>query len=507
MASLTYTGYERGNNLKQMLQQFYGNAKDLTIDYNGQIRPLFQHGPNLYPLFIGKLSRKSSDRFEFSFYVKEKEEETEKLLGSTPIANPENPSSPSLALAYRCLSQYTGQTWPWGALNGIRPGHVVEGLMENYPVDLISSILEEKYLVSEAKAKLAVETGLREKLLLEKIPRQSYGIYIGVPFCPTRCAYCSFTTPEGIGQSSAKGASFLDQLDREVTDFIHWPEVAVQKRLGNLEAVYIGGGTPGDFSEADFDRLVQIIRKLPLGPATEITMEMGRADVFTRKKLQILKEAGIHRICLNPQSLDDGVLERIGRPTSAAEIIEAYRLSKEEGMAFINLDFILGLPGETENSFIRNIEEAIRLNPESITIHSLALKRGSDRYREFFGQNVKDTNPLEAGDMDDQTLIGTMDKAYQSLRQAGYKPYYLYRHRLGLAGLENLSWAKPGQETLYNILMMSDRYPVLSFGTPAISKRVDGGKAKRLANPKSLSLYLRKDRSYWKEKMDFMLLT
>lgn len=486
MASISFIGYEEGRNLKEMLQQFYGNAQEHEIVLSKQNRPHYITDGEVYPFF---LAEKLEDNFRV--LVQELEDSDFTVICSEPLAEGRERKRQSKRLVYYALSQVSGIRWPWGALGGIRPSYIAsEYLQENTPEETRSHLIKNYYLTAD-KADILVHTTQNEDRILAEVPEDAYAIYIGVPFCPTRCWYCSFTTQEAIGQSHRYGKAYLDKLEEEIEDYLTWYK---KVGLNKLHALYVGGGTPADFSEEDFKRFINLIMRLPIEKTTELTVEMGRADVITQEKLLYLKSQGIERICINPQSLEPQVLKHLGRNTRIEQIEEAYNWAKALNFQSINLDFIAGLPHETVESFQNGINLAINWGAQEISVHSLALKRGSELYQKHF--TGEDRYSLKPEDDLERMLLD----AHTSLLNNSYEPYYLYRHRLGLSGLENISFAKNGHYCVYNVMMMSDRYSIVSFGTPAISKRIDGHDAKRFAQKKSLHLYLEFDEEFLDRK-------
>lgn len=395
---------------------------------------------------------------------------------------------------YRGLSDLTGIVWPWGSLTGIRPTYIAAELLAAHSPAESLTILRDDYRLKEEKAELALVTAQKEEALLAPLPAASYAAYIGVPFCPTRCSYCSFTTVEAIGRDKSCEARYMKALEREIEHFLSY---AGQARR-TLQAVYIGGGTPAALNEEHFAALLALARRLPLAADGEITVEAGRADVLNERKLKALKTYGIKRICLNPQTLNEKTLRRVGRRGTIQEIRALYALARKYGISTINLDLIAGLD-EDETELISHVRELLTWEPESITLHTLALKKGSaaDLRRQALAE--------EKRIMPEPRLEAVLTQAQTLLRAAGLEPYYLYRQKFGRAGLENVAFAQAGHSCLYNIMMMSDRYPVISFGSPAMSKAFVDGKLKRLPAAKSLNAYLDRNDDFLKRKAALFL--
>ena len=358
---------------------------------------------------------------------------------------------------FRATTTATGRIPPWGALSGVRPGKLV-GLLLNAGKSpkQVRRILEEDYKVSPTRVSLGLHTaeaGLRVKAHLE--PRDIC-LYVGIPFCPTRCAYCSFVSQD-VHRSRHLIAPYLEALFREIN--------ATAQIVGDLglcvKALYIGGGTPTTLSAAE---LKQLTRKLSqafdLSHLLEYTVEAGRPDTVDSEKLQALRESGVTRISVNPQSMEDQVLEAIGRGHTAAEIRDAVELVHTAGFPVLNMDLIAGLPGDTLEGFQRTLQKALAFGAENITVHTLSRKRGTK-------VTVDQVSVPEA------SVVGEMlDFAHSTLQEAGYVPYYLYCQKYTAGGFENIGWCKPGTESFYNIAIMEELCTILSLGGGASTKLV-----------------------------------
>ncbi len=347
---------------------------------------------------------------------------------------------------YKAVSKVAGKDVPWGCLTGIRPT-----LVAGEEADAQS--LADKYFVRSDKAELALVTGKNEQRILSLIPQEDINIYVGIPFCPSRCEYCSFVSAD-INHHMGRLDSYLDSLEGE----IRYVAPGLGRKTGTL---YVGGGTPTVFSDSGFDRLLDIIAgNIKITDGTEITVEAGRADTITEHKLASMRDHGIKRICINPQTMNSDTLAKLNRRHTAEDTVKAYELARQIGFDVINMDLIAGLKYETSADFADSVRKLIELAPENITVHTLYKKRRA-------AISAKDVLKDDSGDVDKAVSEG-----YALLQAAGYIPYYLYRQKDTGHGLENVGFAKKGTECLYNVAMMTDARDVLSFGAGGMSKRV-----------------------------------
>lgn len=389
-------------------------------------------------------------------------------------------------LLYRVLSAYTGKELPWGTLTGIRPTKIaMQFLEENAPgtqnpmtdADILS-YMQETYYCSEEKALLAIDIAKREKRILADIHyEKGYSLYIGIPFCPTTCLYCSFTSFPIFFWKDRVG-EYLTALEKEI-DFVR---EACQDKI--LDSVYIGGGTPTTLEPEELRRLLSKVRaSFDFSQVKEFTVEAGRADSITRDKLRVLKEFGVTRISVNPQTMNQETLNIIGRRHTVEQVEEAFRLTREEGFTNINMDLILGLPGETKEHVERTMEAVTRLCPDSLTVHSLAIKRAS-RLSLWIEENGIET--LHNTDE-------TMEIAAEGAARMNMKPYYLYRQKNMSGNFENVGYATEGNYGIYNILIMEEKQTIMALGAGTISKAVyPDGRIERCDNVKDVALYIEK---------------
>ncbi len=372
---------------------------------------------------------------------------------------------------YKCLHSVTGYMPAWGLLTGVRPSKLMSKLIEQLGEVKAKQYFTEKLLVSEQKTSLAAKVSEIQRPIVAENKQNSFSLYVSIPFCPSRCSYCSFVS-HSIASANAKKlfVPYLDNLKRELEIT---GKIAADNSL-RLESVYFGGGTPGILSADESIMLTDAVKNsFDLSFCREYTFESGRADVITADKLSALKINGIDRVSINPQTFDDSVLETIGRKHTAEQALSAFNLAKEIGFNSINMDLIAGLPGDTVDGFKLSVDTAIKHRPENITVHSLALKRSSTL--------VSKENTMLA---QDEAAAQMIDYANLSLLHAGYLPYYMYRQSRCVGNLENVGWCLPGKECLYNIYMMEEIHTVLAVGAGAVTKlkQPDGPYIERIFN-------------------------
>ena len=379
---------------------------------------------------------------------------------------------------FKAARDLTGRTPAWGALTGIRPAKLAGSLLEKgLTPKAADRVLRDTYFVSSQRRRLAIEcaqAGLAAKAGLEK---RDISLYVGIPFCPTRCAYCSFVSAD-VGRTFSLMEPYVDALCREIAA----AGAAVRRGGRRIRSVYIGGGTPTTLSPALLDRLMGALEgAFDLSACAEYTVEAGRPDTITAEKLSVLRERGCTRVSVNPQSMDDRVLAAIGRAHSAADILQAWDLVRRAGFPYANMDLIAGLPTDTPEGFRASLDQVLSLGPENVTVHTLALKKGS---RLTLEKNGALPAPEQVSAM--------LDYAWGALRAAGYAPYYLYRQKYMSGGFENVGWCRPGAESLYNICMMEELHTILSLGSGGVTKVIDprAGSLVRQANPKYPKEYI-----------------
>lgn len=362
-----------------------------------------------------------------------------------------------LALAlYAVLSKITGYTPGWGILTGIRPTKLMTAQIKRYGETGAIDFFREKLLVSSEKTELALSVAKNEEKIIKQAKKDCFSLYISIPFCPSRCSYCSFVS------QSIEGRKAQNLISEYVVNLCKEIELIgkIATRLGlKPQTIYFGGGTPTILDETDLETLLkQVSKNFNLSEVDEYTIEAGRPDTISVQKLHLMKKYGVSRISINPQTFNDSVLETVQRKHTSKCTIEAFELANSMGFNAINMDLIAGLPGETHDSFINSLNIAVALMPENITIHSLALKRSSALSLQ--------------GNMsfDGETVSVMLRDAKHKLESSDYVPYYMYRQSLSPGNNENIGWCKKGYESLYNIFMMEECQTVLAAGAGAVTK-------------------------------------
>ncbi len=372
---------------------------------------------------------------------------------------------------FEAVSPFLDTVPEWGSLTGVRPAKFARSFMEQgYTPAQVAKLMTETYHVSAARRALAIRSAGIAMDLKDKIHPNDISIYIGIPFCPSRCSYCSFVS-HSIEKAGKLMAEYLDTLCGEI---VHTGEILKQAGL-RIVTIYIGGGTPTTLSAQQMDRLLQTVHQsFDLQALEEFTVEAGRPDTITREKLLVLKKHGVDRISINPQSMNDAVLEGIGRHHSAQDVLDRYQTAREVGFSAINMDTIAGLDGDTPESFAHTIDTLLALHPENITVHTLAAKRGADQHDRAHNAQKQ------------ETVRQMLEIASKKLTAAGYAPYYLYRQKFMAGGFENVGWCKMGYECRYNVYMMEELQTIVSLGAGGVTKLLgtEGRKIRRISNPK-----------------------
>ena len=358
-------------------------------------------------------------------------------------------------LLYDTLSELTGYTLPWGILYGVRPARLMHSTVEKIGVDnAVKKFLSDK--VEQKKIDLALSVMERENKIIALSCDNSFSLYVSIPFCPSRCSYCSFVS-HSIANAKDLIAPYIELLCKEL---VHIGKIANDLGL-RLESIYFGGGTPTTLSAEQLDILLSTVEgNFDLSSLRDYTVEAGRPDTVTEAKLNALMSHNVSRISINPQTFNDDVLNAIGRRHTSAQTIDAYELARKVGFDNINMDFIAGLNTDTPERFKQSIDTAVSLAPESITVHNLALKSAAFlcTENEFF-------------DLTERGNASKMvDYSYKAMIENGYNPYYMYRQSKSLGNLENVGYAKDGFDCLYNVFMMDETHTVLAAGAGAVTK-------------------------------------
>lgn len=379
---------------------------------------------------------------------------------------------------YQLLSEYTNRTLPWGTLTGIRPTKIVfQWLLNGMSDEEVEDKFCDTYLATRQKARVCTQVAKKEQEVLGRITYEDeYSIYIGIPFCPTTCLYCSFTSFP-LAKFSDRVENYLKALYKEMA------YVADAYKNRKLTTVYIGGGTPTSLSASQMDELLTKVEEIfDLSLVREFTVEAGRPDSITKEKLEAIKAHPVTRISINPQTMNDETLKLIGRAHTVQETIDAFHLAREVGFDNINMDIITGLPGEDITHVEKTLHDIFQLKPESLTVHSLAIKRAAmlNREMEQYRSQVK-------GSTDE--MLQLVDKTAQEM---GMNPYYLYRQKNIPGNLENIGYAVEGKESLYNILIMEEKQDIIAMGAGASTKCVylPENRIERSENVKNVDHYI-----------------
>lgn len=357
-------------------------------------------------------------------------------------------------LLFEGLTEITSYVPQWGLLTGVRPSKLMIKLTEEMGEEKAKKYFTEKLLVSEEKTSLAMSVAECEEKIISRSEKNSFSLYISIPFCPTRCSYCSFVS-HSIEKTKKLMVPYVENLCEEIK---LTGEIAKELDL-KLETVYFGGGTPTTLTAEQLEKLLTSVEEnFDLSTCFEYTVEAGRPDTVTREKLEVLRKKGVTRISINPQTFNDSVLETIGRRHTAEETLKAFRLAREVGFDNINMDLIAGLSGDTLQSFSRTLDIINELDPENVTVHTLALKRSSNL--------AGDTTGLSSGRLANEMI----NLSHEKLRKNNYIPYYMYRQSKSLGNLENVGWCKKSRECAYNIFMMEECHTILACGAGAVTK-------------------------------------
>ena len=390
----------------------------------------------------------------------------------------------TLTIFYRCLRQsYFDAAVPhlpeypaWGGLAGVRPTKLsTRHMLEGGTAESADALLKNEYYVTEDRRKLAITCSQAAVEAFALTQPQDISLYVGIPFCPTRCSYCSFVS-RTVGKKKALLEEYLQCLLKEIA----FTGKLLQESGVTVRSLYIGGGTPTTLSAKQLESLLSAIRThVDLSRCLEFTVEGGRPDTLDPEKLNVLREYGADRISINPQSMIDPVLAACGRPHTAQDVHRVYQQAVEAGFADINMDLIAGLPEDTYDGFCRSLDELIAMNPSNITVHTLALKKGAD----LFESRKNLPSRQEVGAM--------LDYSRTALEKAGYRPYYLYRQKYMAGNYENIGYSRDNRDCLYNIYMMEELHSIVSLGGGGMSKvNLPGYRIERFNNPKFPEQYI-----------------
>ena len=429
------------------------------------------------------VSDRSGDEYRISYESGDKRLlKTAGRLPDLPDGNPARKQNKDIikSMLYELLSGETKRTLPWGDLTGIRPAKLATEMLENgSSAEEAKNELMSRYMVGEKKACLAAEIAVRELELLSRVDcRTGYSLYVGIPFCPSICLYCSFSS-FSLNAWSTRVDDYLTALEKEIAG----TAALMRETKRRLNTIYIGGGTPTSLNERQMDRLLRAIcSQFDLSGLMEFTVEAGRPDSITEEKLKVIHSFPVTRISVNPQTMNQKTLDLIGRKHTVYQTEEAFRLARRTGFDNINMDLIVGLPGEEEPDVRNTLEQIRELSPESMTVHSLAVKRSArlNIFRDLYQEMTFENN---------QKIIDLTIEAAGAMKMA---PYYMYRQKNMKGNFENVGYARAGKECLYNILIMEQKEPIIALGAGGSTKFQIPGSSRicRIENVKDVAEYI-----------------
>lgn len=400
-------------------------------------------------------------------------------------------------IIYKYLSELLGKELPWGILVGIRPSKIAVSLLEMgfNREEIINKYINEYYTTME-KAKLCMDIAELEAKVL-KNTKEEVSVYIGMPFCPTRCSYCSFAS-NPIGANKSIVEPYLKALTSEIRAI---SEYITNKKL-KIHSVYFGGGTPTSVSNEQFENIMNEIHKnfVLNRSVKEFTVECGRPDSITVEKLKTMKNYEVERISINPQTMNNETLKRIGRNHSVEEVIEKYKLARDMGFDNINMDIIVGLPGESLEEMKKTCDEIFKLQPDNLTVHGMSVKRASRLHEE----KVVGNQPS------DQLIVSDLEKIYEETRLLAkalqMRPYYMYRQKNMIGNMENVGYTKNNKECIYNIEMIEEKQTIIALGADGVSKIVflDENRIERVANVKDVREYIQRINEMIEKKLNLL---
>lgn len=463
MILIIQNGYECSYEMRLFAGLFFNDNEDVVITQN------FEYKDNIINTYT-QIIFENKIFYEDYYFDFNKQNKSDKLIKKIFTAACTKSLSHA-ALKIRKIN------FSWGVMCGIRPAKNVRELAEEgFCEEEIRDIFKRVYEVCEDKTELAINVANNEKTLLKQIGKNSVSLYIGIPFCPTRCVYCSFVSTD-IRVSGKYMAEFVNKLLLEIDK-----TAEIIKQLGvYVENIYVGGGTPTTLSSDDFERIFTRLRAcFDFNRVIEFTVEAGRPDTITPEKLDTLKKYGVNRISINPQSMQDITLKKIGRRHTSDMIYKAYKMAKDRNFDVINMDLIAGLPDETPEMFYDTLDKVIELDPENITVHSLCLKRAAD---------FKMTdNELAKSEYMNKMLSYTQKR----MKETGYEPYYMYRQKNSSGNLENVGYAKPGTMSTYNVNIMEEKQTIIAMGGGGSTKLIMDDRIERIFNFKDPLEYIRR---------------
>lgn len=462
------------NDIRAMLQAFFDNEKVVLVKDGTRLCLTVE-----YTMDSDVETQIKSGGY-VTFILEDEEGYHKSKTVVVDFLNKKTARNPLKAALYRMLSEYTGKKLPWGSLTGVRPTKIATEMLENgIEEEAIHRVYTDTYLTIPQKADICIEVAKKEQELFRDFHyEEEYCVYIGIPFCPTRCLYCSFTSYP-IAVYRDKVEDYLQALYKEM-EFVAGSPVYRNKRL---VAVYVGGGTPSALSAKQLEALLTKLKQtFDMHYVREFCVECGRPDSITMDKLETLRKLGVERISINPQTMSDDTLALIGRAHTVEQTREAFGLARKAGFSNINMDMIVGLPGEDILNVKHTLSEIKKLAPDSLTVHSLAIKRAANLNIE-----MERYHKLIKGSTNEMLLA--VDKC---ARELGLFPYYLYRQKNIPGKLENIGYAAAGKECVYNILIMEEKLDILAMGAGASSKFVfhKENRIERVENVKNVDEYI-----------------
>lgn len=381
-------------------------------------------------------------------------------------------------LLYRSLCEVTDVKPKWGILTGVRPVKLVNKLIKSGLSDeMINKKLKEEYLISDEKISIGLSTAKNQEEIMSRVTNRSFSLYVSIPFCPTRCAYCSF-----VSQTVSSFKKLMPEYVKKLCEEIKYTASLIKGKGFTLDTVYFGGGTPTSIEACDLKMIMlTIAESFDLSDIREYTVEAGRPDTITYEKLAAIKEMGASRVSINPQTMHDSVLKAIGRNHTVSEFLESYELASKIGFDCKNIDLIAGLPTDTLEGFKETVESVIALQAENVTIHALSIKRAADLMQQ------------KRDEINSKTAEAMIDYATTRLSEEGYLPYYLYRQKNQVGNQENIGWTKKGKASVYNITIMEEVQTIIAVGAGGSTKIVDleNHRLERFFNPKYPLEYLK----------------
>ncbi len=393
---------------------------------------------------------------------------------------------------YEAALPHLPQTPPWGALAGVRPTKLsTKHLLAGGDRASADAFLKDVLYVTESRRQLALDCSFSSVAAVENMNENDISLYVGIPFCPTRCSYCSF-----VSRTVGKKRDLLDKYLEALLQELAVTGALLASSGKTVRTIYIGGGTPSTLSAQQLKRLMDAIHdSFDLSRCMEFTVEGGRPDTLDEEKLRVIRACGADRMSINPQTMVDSVLRACGRPHTGADVLEAYRQAQEAGFTDINMDLIAGLPTDSFDGFKQSLDAVAALRPSNITVHTLALKKGADLFE-------KRENLPSA-----EEVTRMVDYANTTLYALGYKPYYLYRQKYMSGSFENVGWSRDGKDCLYNIYMMEELHTIVSLGGGGMNKvNLPGGKLQRFHNPKFPEEYIQQIGNVLKQKEELFKL-